>query len=53
VLIELFGKFESTKVPSTIGIMLIVKMELKDWFQPKEHQIGNGTAFRKNRRIWL
>jgi hypothetical protein len=27
------------------------KMVLKDYFQPKEHQTGNGTAFHKNRRI--
>ena len=36
-----------------IGIMHIAKMVLMVCFQPNEHPIGNGTAFRKNRRIWL
>ena len=39
------------RVPFTIGIMLTAKMVLKDYFQPKEHQTGNGIAFHKNRRI--
>ena len=43
---------ESQEVLSINGIRNTLKTATMAWKRPKEHLKDNGTAFRKNKKIW-